>query len=87
MANNKRKKRDIKNVDLTPLLYFGLVLIVVGVVISKLFPSLPELVTTIVYLAGMLALVIYMWQCMYERRTGRKEKGGEKQGNRLNSRK
>lgn len=83
----KRKPRDLKDISLTPLLYFGLVLIVVGVVLSKLFPNLPEIVTTIVYLIGMLALIVYMWQCMYERRTGKKEKDGETQGNRLSGRK
>lgn len=77
MAKKKLKPAEIKNVNITALLWLGLILIVISAALGSLFPNLPEGITTMLYVFGIIALVIYMWQIMYEKRTGRSEAGGE----------
>ena len=72
----KRKAPEVKNVDIAVLLWLGLILIVISAALGSLFPNIPEGITTMLYVFGIIALVIYMWQIMYEKRTGRSEKDG-----------
>lgn len=77
MAKKKLKPAEIKNVNITALLWLGLILVGISATLHSLFPKLPEGITTMLYVFGIIALVIYMWQIMYEKRTGRSESGGE----------
>ena len=77
MAKNKKRSGAEKPVDMTVLLYLGLVFIAAGIIVSRIWPDIPEGISAILYIIGVLGLIIYMWQVSYERRTGRSESGGK----------
>jgi len=76
MAKKKKGSDPVKNVNMDSLLWLGLILIAAAALLSKLFPNIPAGIVTMIYVFGIIALVIYMWQIMYEKRTGRSETGG-----------
>jgi len=78
----KGKSREL-DVDLTKLLWFGVVLIIVSIALGIIFPAIPKWICTVLYLMAILAFIIYMWQNRYEKRTGKTDKDSEFRGNRL----
>ena len=76
MAKQKKRAAPQKPVNIDSLLWLGLIIIVITVSLGSLFPNIPSGITTMLYVIGILALIIYMWQIMYEKRTGRSEKDG-----------
>lgn len=69
----KGKKREVKKISLTPLLWLGFIIIIGVALVNSFFPNIPKGVSTILYMVGLLALIIYMWQKAFERRTGYEE--------------
>lgn len=77
------KKKQLKEISMTPLLWFGFILIVATALVNSFFPNFPKAVSTVAYVFGLFALIIYMWQKAFEKRTGyeelpEKKKSGKK---------
>ena len=72
MANNK-KKREVKKISMTPLLWLGFIMIIGVALLNSFFPNFPKGLSTVLYVVGLLALVTYMWQIAFEKRTGYEE--------------
>ena len=64
------KKTSQKSININAFLYLGVALIVITTVLNLLIESIPSGVLTVLYLMGILALVLYMWEIQYRRRTG-----------------
>lgn len=64
------KKTSQKSININSFLYLGVALIVITTVLNLLIESIPSGVLTVLYLMGILALVLYMWEIQYRRRTG-----------------
>lgn len=73
MAKKEKKKRELKKISMTPLLWLGFLLIIGLSIVNSIFPNFPTGVSTILYIVGLLALIVYMWQKAFERRTGYEE--------------
>lgn len=73
MAKDKKKKRELKKISMTPLLWLGFILVIGLAIVNSIFPNFPKGVSTVLYVVGLLALVVYMWQKAFERRTGYEE--------------
>lgn len=71
--NRKTKKREVKEISMTPLLWLGFLLVVGLAIVNSIFPGFPKGLSTILYIVGLLALIVYMWQKAFERRTGYEE--------------
>ncbi len=69
----KNKKRELKKISMTPLLWLGILLVVGLSILNSIFPNFPKGVSTILYIVGLLALIVYMWQIAFEKRTGYEE--------------
>lgn len=69
----KGKKREVKKISMTPLLWLGFILVIGVSLVNAFFPNFSKGISTILYLIGLLALVVYMWQKAFERRTGYEE--------------
>ncbi len=80
MAKNT-KKRELKKISMTPLLWLGFLLVVGMAIVNSIFPNFPNGVSTILYIVGLLALIVYMWQKAFERRTGHEEEPENKKAN------
>lgn len=76
-----------KDISLTPLMYLGFILICVTALLQSLIPAFPQALGNILYVIGVLALVVYMIQIAFEKRTGKREADGENVENRLKNRK
>lgn len=71
--NSKKDKKEVRKItSLTPLLGLGFILIVVTALLSSLISGFPKGLETILYIVGILALLVYMFQIAFEKRTGRK---------------
>lgn len=75
MARNGKKAK--KEVTMTPLMYMGFIIVCVTALLQSLIPAFPALLGNILYVVGVLALVVYMIQVAFEKRTGKREAGGE----------
>lgn len=80
MAKNAKNK-DKKDISLTPLLWLGFLMVLGVAILNSIFPGFPKGLSTILYVVGLLALVIYMWQKAFERRTGYEEMPENKKSN------
>lgn len=69
----KGKKREVKEISMTPLLWLGFIIIIGVALVNSFFSGFPKSISTILYMVGLLALIIYMWQKAFERRTGYEE--------------
>lgn len=69
----KKKKKTMKEISMVPMLYLGIVLILLTLILGKVFPNMPSGISTILYLMGIIALVVYMIQVAFEKRTGKAE--------------
>ena len=72
MAKEK-KKRQVKEISMTPLLWLGFILVIATALANSFFPNFPKGLSNVLYVFGLLALVIYMWQKSFEKRTGYEE--------------
>lgn len=77
MAKKEKKvtqfDKKVRELNIDFFLVFGLILIVVAAVIGKMFPAFPTLVINLMYIIGVMAFIVYMWQYFYEKRTGTSE--------------
>ena len=87
MANKKNKKKAEKEITMVPLAYLGGILIGITVLLQNVWSGMPKTVANILYIVGVLALIIYMVQIAFEKRTGKPEEGAETKGVRLKNRK
>lgn len=85
--NSKSGKGAKKDITLTPLMYLGFILVCVTALLQSLIPAFPQALGNILYVIGVLALVVYMIQIAFEKRTGKREADGENVENRIKNRK
>lgn len=79
----KNAKNEKKNITFTPFLFIGIVIVLATTAIQSFFPGFPEIVRNILYFLGIMALLLYMFQGAFERRTGKSEPDGERKTKRL----
>jgi mannose/fructose/N-acetylgalactosamine-specific phosphotransferase system component IIC len=72
MAKGKKKEKKL-NFSLTPFLYIGFVIVCVTALLQSFIPNFPEGLRNILYIVGVLAMVLYMLQIAFEKRTGKRE--------------
>lgn len=84
---NSAKKEAKKDISMTPLMYLGFIIVCVTALLQSLIPEFPQALGNILYVIGVLALVVYMIQIAFEKRTGKREADGENVENRLKNRK
>ena len=72
MAKGNKKEKKL-NFSLTPFLYIGFVIVCATALLQSFVPSFPEGLRNILYIVGVLAMVVYMFQIAFERRTGKRE--------------
>ena len=72
MAKGKKKERKM-NFSLTPFLYIGFVIVCATALLQSFVPNFPEGLRNILYIIGVLAMVVYMFQIAFEKRTGKRE--------------
>lgn len=85
--NKKSKKAEQKKISLVPFLYMGVILVLVTALLQNVWPGFPQGLRNILYIIGILALIVYMMQVAFEKRTGKSEPDDEVKGNRLSGRK
>ena len=82
-----RQKKSGATININGFLYLGIVVIVATAVLGR-FIDIPKGVSSILYLVGIIALVLYMWEIQYRRRTGDyNDEGTSKKGKNPNKRK
>ena len=82
-----KQKKSGATININGFLYLGIVVIVATAVLGR-FIDIPKGVSSILYLVGIIALVLYMWEIQYRRRTGDyNDEGAGKKGKQLNKRK
>lgn len=72
MANGNKKGKKL-NFSLTPFLYIGFVIVCVTALLQSFVPNFPEGLRNILYIVGVLAMVVYMFQIAFEKRTGKRQ--------------
>lgn len=72
MVKGKKKEKKL-NFSLTPFLYIGFVIVCVTALLQSFIPNFPEGLRNILYIVGVLAMVVYMFQIAFEKRTGKRE--------------
>jgi Fe2+ transport system protein B len=65
-----KKKNTVKSANINSFLLLGVVLVGAAVAIGAFFPQAPSVVSTVLYIMGVTAFVLYMWEIQYRRRTG-----------------
>lgn len=73
MAKKKNKKPQEREISFVPLLWMGFIIVIANAVLNNLLPNYPSGLSTIVYVIGISAMVVYMIQVRFEKRTGQKE--------------
>lgn len=77
----KERKRKAKEISMTPLLWLGFLLVIGTALVNSIFPNFPQALSNVLYVVGLLALIVYMWQKAFERRTGYEEMPENKKSN------
>lgn len=72
MAKGKKNEKKL-NFSLTPFLYIGFVIVCVTALLQSFIPNFPEGLRNILYIVGVLAMIVYMLQIAFEKRTGKRE--------------
>ena len=72
MAKGKKKEKKL-NFSLTPFLYIGFVIVCATALLQSFVPAFPEVLRNVLYIVGVLAMVVYMFQIAFEKRTGKRE--------------
>ena len=69
-GNKKNRKFDL---SMTPFLFIGFVVVCVTALLQNLIPNFPVGLRNMLYIIGVLAMVVYMFQIAFEKRTGKRE--------------
>lgn len=77
------KKTEEKKISFVPFLYMGIIIIFVTALLQSFIPAFPEVLRNILYIIGVMALLLYMFQAAFENRTGKSTSDGETKGKRL----
>lgn len=72
-SKNGKKKKQLKEISMVPLLYLGIIFILLTLILGMIFPNMPSGISTVLYLIGVVALLVYMLQVAFEKRTGKAE--------------
>lgn len=86
MAKGKKKERKM-NFSLTPFLYGGFIVVCVTALLQSFIPAFPEGLRNVLYIVGVLAMVVYMFQAAFEKRTGKRENDAPEKQNKGKSKK
>lgn len=86
MAKGKKKERKM-NFSLTPFLYGGFIVVCVTALLQSFIPAFPEVLRNVLYIVGVLAMVVYMFQVAFEKRTGKRENDAPDNANKNKSKK
>ena len=71
--DTKKKKKQLKEISMTPLLCMGFIILLITLVLSRYWAGMPEWLSSALYIVAILSLVVYMAQIAFERRTGKAE--------------
>ena len=85
--NKKSKKEEEKKISFQPFLYMGVILVLVTALLQNVWQGFPEGLRNILYIIGVIALIVYMMQIAFEKRTGKSEPDEDTRGDRLSGRK
>ena len=83
MAKGNKKERKM-NFSLTPFLYGGFIVVCVTALLQSF---IPEVLRNVLYIVGVLAMVVYMFQIAFEKRTGKRENDAPDNTNKNKSKK
>ncbi len=83
-GNKKKKKFDL---SLTPFLYIGFIVVCVTALLQSFIPNFPAGLRNILYIIGVLAMMVYMFQIAFEKRTGKRENDAPDKENKSKKRK
>ena len=72
MAKGKKKSKKF-DLSMTPFLFIGFVVVCVTALLQNLIPNFPAGLRNMLYIIGVLAMVAYMFQIAFEKRTGKRE--------------
>lgn len=86
MAKGKKKERKM-NFSLTPFLYGGFIVVCVTALLQSFIPAFPGVLRNVLYMVGVLAMVVYMFQIAFEKRTGKRENDAPEKQNKGKSKK
>lgn len=86
MAKGNKKAKKI-NFSLTPFLYGGFIVVCVTALLQSFIPAFPGVLCNVLYIVGVLAMVVYMFQIAFEKRTGKRENDAPEKQNKGKSKK
>lgn len=86
MAKGNKKAKKM-NFSLTPFLYGGFIVVCVTALLQSFIPAFPEGLRNVLYIVGVLAMVVYMFQIAFEKRTGKRENDAPEKQNKGKSKK
>ena len=69
----KKNREDKFKITFVPFLWIGFVIVCVTALLQSFIPNFPEGLRNILYIVGVLAMVVYMFQIAFEKRTGKRE--------------
>lgn len=69
----KKQKFDASKITMVPMLVIGIVIIFGTAIAQNLIPGMSASLRNILYFVGIAALVVYMFQIAFEKRTGTKD--------------
>ena len=85
--NGKGKKERKKNELLAHAVYGGFIVVCVTALLQSFIPAFPEVLRNVLYIVGVLAMVVYMFQIAFEKRTGKRENDAPDNANKNKSKK
>ena len=86
MAKGNKKAKKI-NFSLTPFLYGCFIVVCVTALLQSFIPAFPGVLRNVLYMVGVLAMVVYMFQIAFEKRTGKRENDAPEKQNKGKSKK
>ena len=86
MAKGNKKERKM-NFSLTPFLYGGFIVVCVTALLQSFIPAFPGVLRNVLYIVGVMAMVVYMFQIAFEKRTGKRENDAPEKQNKGKSKK
>lgn len=87
---NKPAKKGEKQpkLSMTPLLIFGFILLIANIVLGMFIDGFTDgIISKLIYLVAILAMVVYMYQIAFEKRTGKAELGEDEKPGGKNAKK
>ncbi len=73
MAKGNKKKGKKFDLSMTPFLYIGFIVVCATALLQSFIPNFPAGLRNILYIIGVLAMIVYMFQIAFEKRTGKRE--------------